>query len=181
MSEVSGVIQKIDAKRVGAQQKLAYNIQVGGQWYGCGFFRPKAEEGDFVTFTAVQNGNFWNVERGTLKVGKASAPDTIKQTVRSAVGALDSRQDTISRQAAANTAIEWVRFLHEAGALATTSKSKGALQETLDTIRRQYEKEFYEANTGQEWKDIRPNAKPEEDSQDSFAGESDSIDDDPWA
>ena len=173
MSEVSGVIQKIDAKRVGAQQKLAYNIQVGGQWYGCGFFRPKAEEGDFVTFTAVQN--------GTLKVGKAPAPDTVKQTVRSAVGALDSRQDTISRQAAANTAIEWVRFLHEAGALATTSKSKGALQEALDTIRRQYEKEFYEANTGQERKDVRPNATPEEDSQDSSDGESDSIDDDPWA
>ena len=74
-----------------------------------------------------------------------------------------------------------MRFLHEAGALATTSKSKGALQETLDTIRRQYEKEFYEANTGQEWKDIRPNAKPEEGSQDSFGSESDSVDDAPWA
>lgn len=181
MSEVSGVIQSITTKKVGAQQKTAYDITVAGQRYGYGFFAPKAKEGDYVTFTAVQNGNFWNVERGSLKVGKAPATSNASTAVGRAVNSFDSRQDAISRQAASNTAIDWVRLLHEAGALPTGTKSKGNLQSALDTIRREYEKEFYEANTGQEWKDIRPKS-PESDGGEEFEFEPEAQgeDDIPW-
>lgn len=181
MSEVSGVIQQIKTKQVGPQKKTAYDIQVAGQWYGYGFFKPSAKEGDFVTFTAVANGNFLNVERGTLKVGKAPASSNTQSTVARAVNNFDSRQDAISRQAASNTAIAWMTLLHEAGALPTGNKTKGALQSALDTIRREYEKEFYEGNTGQEWKDIRPASSAAEVADEEYTDDSDSVDDAPWA
>lgn len=180
-NEISGVIQQIKVKQVGPQKKNAYDMQVGGQWYGYGFFAPKAKEGDYVTFTGVQNGNFWNVERGSLKVGKAPKEDT-KPAVRQAVNSFDARQDAISRQAASNTAIAWLGLLHAAGALPiSASKTKGAQQEALDIIRKEYEKEFYESNTGNEWKDIRPKSAGAEDEDNEYADEeSDSVDDAPW-
>lgn len=160
MSTVTGIIQQIKTKKVGARQTTAYDINVNGQWFGYGFYAPKASEGDYVTFEATQNGNFHNVERGTLKVGKAppeEAKQAMQTNVRQAVGSYDARQDAISRQAASNTAIAWLTLLHAAGALpVATSKSKGSQQEALDVIRREYEKEFYESNTGNEWKNIRP-------------------------
>lgn len=180
MAQVSGVIQQIKTKKVGAKQTTAYDLNVNGQWYGYGFYAPKANEGDYVTFEATQNGNFHNVERGTLKVGKAP-PEEAKQatggSVRQAVGSYDARQDAISRQAASNTAIAWLTLLHNAGALPAGSKSKGSQQEALDVIRREYEKEFYESNTGNEWKNIRP-GKQEDPELD--IGEDDLPKDEAW-
>lgn len=180
MSDFSGVVQTIKSKKVGAQQKTAYDMQIGGQWYGYGFFAPKAKEGDFVTFSATQNGNFWNIDRGSLKVGKAPAnAEAPKQAVRQAVGSFDARQDAISRQAASNTAIAWITLLHQAGALPiAASKTKGAAQEALDVIRREYEKEFFEGNTGNEWKDISPKPKAVDPEMDFDDEEGD--DDQPW-
>ena len=176
-NELSGVIQQIKQKKVGAQQKVAYDLNINGSWYGYGFFAPKAKEGDYVTFSATQNGNFWNIDRGSMKVGKAPA-EAAKPSgnVRAAVNTFDARQDTISRQAAANTAIEWLGFLATAGAL-PAAKNKGAAQATFDAMREEYEKYFYERNTGNEWKDISPNpttydgAESEEDA---------SPEDQPW-
>lgn len=176
-NELSGVIQQIKTKKVGAQQKTAYDMQIAGQWYGYGFFAPKAKEGDYVTFSATQNGNFWNIDRGSMKVGKAPT-EAAKPSgnVRAAVNTFDARQDTISRQAAANTAIEWLGFLATAGAL-PAAKNKGAAQAAFDAMREEYEKYFYERNTGNEWKDISPNpttydgAESEEDA---------SPEDQPW-
>lgn len=182
MASVSGVIQQIKTKKVGAKQTTAYDIQVAGQWYGYGFYAPKANEGDYVTFEATQNGNYYNVERGTLKVGKAPPEEAKKATassVKQAVGSYDARQDAISRQAASNTAIAWLTLLHAAGALpVATSKSKGSQQEALDVIRREYEKEFYESNTGNEWKNIRPGKSAEADIE-SEEGDAD-VEDQPW-
>ena len=178
-NEISGVIQQLKSK----QTKIGemWDIQVNGDFYGVGKYNPKAKEGDYVTFTPEYNGNFKNVERGTLKVSaNKPANTTPAQNVRAASNSFDARQDAISRQAASNTAIAWLNLLHTAGALPiATSKSKGSQQEALDTIRRQYEKEFFEANTGVEWKNISPN-KPDAgaDEDESEEGENDS---DPWA
>jgi hypothetical protein len=160
MSEVTGVIQAINARTV-AGGKTAYDVVIAGQKYGAGFFKPKANEGDYVTFTATQNGNFQNIERGTLKVSAnkpaASEAATQKSAVGKAVNSFDARQDAISRQAASNTAIAWVNLLHTAGALNIPASKKGQAQAILDTLRLEYEKKFYEGNTGNEWKDISPN------------------------
>ena len=180
--QISGVIQAIKQK----QTKIGpmYDLQVGGEWFGIGKYAPKAKEGDYVTFTPEYNGNFKNVERGTLKVSQhkpagAGNASSAQQAVRSAANSFDARQDAISRQAASNTAIAWLTMLHTAGALpVSTSKSKGGQQEALDVIRRQYEKEFYEANTGIEWKNISPKQDAESDADDNGEEEAEN---DPWS
>lgn len=185
MAEVSGIIQSIETRKVANGTKTAYDIYVGGQKYGAGLWAPKAKEGDYVTFNANPSQYGFDVERGTLKVGKApkgAAEAATKAAVKTAVGSFDARQDAISRQAASNTASAWVSFLHQAGALPiSASKSKGAQAEALDVIRRQYEKEFFEGNTGNEWKDISP--KPKAANPEMEFDEEDEAGDDerPWA
>ena len=179
-NQISGVIQQLKSK----QTKIGemWDINVNGDWFGVGKYKPKAKEGDYVTFTPEYNGNFKNVERGTLKVS-ANKPANVGNSapatnVRAASNSFDARQDAISRQAASNTAIAWLNMLHTAGALPiATSKSKGSQQEALDTIRRQYEKEFYEANTGIEWKNISPNKADEANADEEGEEEGDA---DPW-
>lgn len=180
MSQVSGIIQSIESRKVSNGTKTAYNIIVAGQSYGAGLYAPKAKEGDYVTFTAEQNGNFLNVERGTLKVGKAPAGEAKAATsaaVKQAVGGYDARQDAISRQAASNTAIAWVTLLHTVGAL-PAAKSKGDHQAVMDTFRREYEKEFYQSNTGNVWKDINPTKTVAAD--DEVAEDSADLEDAAW-
>lgn len=181
MSQVNGVLQDVQARTV-AGGKTAYDIVVAGQKYGAGFFKPKANVGDYVEFTASQNGNFRNVERGTLKVSANKAPATEAaiqrgSTVKAAVSSFDTRQDAISRQAASNTAISWVEFLFQAGALNVPASKKGQAQAIYDTIREEYEVKFYERNTGNEWKDISPNPSTDADPEDS---DSEIVEDAPW-
>ena len=179
---ISGVIQQLKSK----QTKIGemWDINVNGDWFGVGKYKPKAKEGDYVTFTPEYNGNFKNVERGTLKVSQnkpsnAGSSSSTQQAVRSASNSFDARQDAISRQAASNTAIAWLTLLNTAGALPiATSKSKGSQQEAMDVIRRQYEKEFYEANTGVEWKNISPNKAS--DTSGDADDNSEEAEADPW-
>lgn len=176
MSQVSGVVQQVLSRQTKIGQM--YDIVVNGQKYGVGKFPPKANEGDYVTFTDSVNGNFHNVERGTLRVSeyKSQGPTTTS-AVKTAVSSFDARQDVISRQAALNSAISWLTLLNNVGALPiAASKTKGAQQAALDTILHEYEVKFYESNTGQEYKSIAPNAKesPEEMGEDSH------VDDTAW-
>lgn len=164
MSNVTGIIQNITVRMTSAGEMA--DITVAGQRYGAGKASfLKAKEGDYVTFEVVENGNFKNVGRNTLKVSKHKPPaDAVaeaKASVGKAANSFDARQDAISRQAASNTAIAWVGFLHTAGAIdipATKAKSKGGTMAYLDVLRREYEKEFFEGNTGNKWTNIAPEA-----------------------
>ena len=170
MERIKGVIQEVIKQQRGANTMV--DIVVGGQKYGAGlekFFKAKA--GQYVEFDLDEERGFKNVARGSLKAGefKGVTEDTPKgsgspvaATVAKSVSSFDARQDAISRQAASNTAISWLEFLASQDALpAITAKAKGAKQETLDTLRREYEREFYEHNTGVVWKSIAPNAPKE--------------------
>lgn len=179
MAEVTGIIQSIIVTRRGTNDMA--DIVVGGEKYGAGLVKfLKAKEGDYVKFTLNEDRGYKNVERGTLKVSQGKPPAeaveaaaSTKAKVAGAVSGFDARQDAISRQAASNTAIAWVTFLASQDAL-PKAKTKGAAQETLDLIRAEYEKEFYERNTGQEYKLIGPAAKAAaEESDDETAAPAD--------
>lgn len=183
MSTVTGVIQSITTKATRAGEMA--DIQVAGQRYGAGLIKYlKAKEGDYVTFEVEENGNFKNVARNSLKVSKHKPPaEALAEAKATATkgNAFDQRQDAISRQAASNTAIAWMGLLQSMDAInipATQAKSKGGAMAYLDTLRREYEKEFYEANTGNEWKSISPNKAEEEASEEEQ--ESSAPNDDVW-
>ena len=185
MAQITGIVQEIAFKQTSAGQMA--DIVVAGEKYGAGLAKYlKAKEGDYVTFELDDSRGYKNVARNSLKVSKNKAPpeavaeaNATKANVAKAVNGFDARQDAISRQAASNTAIAYMVLLHAAGALpVSTSKTKGAAQASLDAIREEYEKVFYERNTGQAFKDISPSAPKEDVSEDS--AEADVPDDDAW-
>lgn len=169
MATIKGVVQEILIKDVG-NNKMA-DIIVAGEKYGAGLSKfVKAQVGDYVQFELDDSRGYKNVARGSLKVSKNKAPPeavaeaaATKGNVAKAVGGFDMRQDAISRQAASNTAIAYMTLLFAAGALpVSTAKTKGAAQASIDAVREEYEKVFYERNTGQPYKNISPSAPAEE-------------------
>lgn len=163
MSEVSGVVQEVQTRDVSGGKK-AYNIVVAGQAYGAGLYAPKCKVGDYVKFAVDESRGYKNVERGSLKVSANKPPaEALAEAAATAPkknsvgGSFDTRQDTISRQAAMNTAIQFMQLLQATGQL-PVSGAKGKGQESLELMLKQYTADFYETNTGLKYKDISPSA-----------------------
>lgn len=170
MSQVSGVVQAIETKEVSGG-RTAYSIRVAGDLYGAGLFAPKVSVGDYVTFNVEFNGNFKNVGRNSLKKSSHKpAPDegpTLAPTApapsTSYAKSNDDRQETISRQAASNTAIALLQVLSDNDALGLPkSDAKGAKAKAVLAIMHKLEADFYERNTGKVYVDISPKAKAAE-------------------
>lgn len=166
-NEITGIVQSIIETQRGANRMA--DIVVAGEKYGAGLVKfLKAKEGDYVKFTLNEERGYKNVERGTLMVGKGAPPAAAvaaaaatKENVAKAVSGFDARQDAISRQAASNTAIAYMTLLASQDAL-PKAKTKGTAASTLDAVREEYERVFYERNTGQVYKSISPTASEAE-------------------
>ncbi len=187
MAEITGIIQEIQTKTV-TGGKTAYSIVVGGQAYGAGLYAPKCVVGDYVKFELDDARGYKNVERNSLKVSKNKPPaDAVAQAAASApqktsTGAsFDNRQDTISRQAASNTAIQFMTLLSANDALGLpAATAKGKRLEVMETMLAEYTKEFYENNTGVKWKDIGPSKDPATPEVVADTAEVDAPDDESW-
>lgn len=165
MAEITGVVQEIQVRDV-AGGKKSYDIVVAGQKYGAGLYAPKCSVGDYVKFELDEARGYKNVGRNTLKVSKNKPPaEAVAEATATAPkvsttgGTFDTRQDTISRQSAMNSALAFMTLAgaHEAlGLPAATAKGKRI--EVLEAMLKKYTSEFYEANTGVKWKDIAPTA-----------------------
>lgn len=125
-----------------------------GEKVGVGKFKPKnAEAGKYYSYEVKMNGNFKNLAPGSLKQGvapPASAPAT-QAAAKPAYsgGGYDTRQDTISKQAAFNTAIALVKLMQDADALpipASVKKDKKA--DALEAIVLDVAARFYHRATG---------------------------------
>ena len=165
MAETSGVVQEVQTRSV-AGGKTAYNVLVAGQSYGAGLYAPKCKVGDFVKFEVDESrAPYKNIGRNSLRVSANKPPaDAVAEAAATAPkmsstgGSFDTRQDAISRQAASNTAISYMQLLQSVGGLAVPA-TKGKVAEAVDAQLHEYERSFYERNTGIAWKDISPAAK----------------------
>lgn len=170
MSSMSGVLQEIQARKL-ASGKTAYDLIVGGKKYGYGLYPPKANVGDYVTFEIDASRGYENVARNSLKAseykGEQSSPARPAVPAASTNSYAD-RQDTISRQAASNTALEFIQLLERQDALPVpaSAKNKAAKEQALATLVKKYTAEFYEFNTGIKFKDISPGGSESSDSSD---------------
>lgn len=168
MAEITGVVQDIVTRDVSGGKK-SYDIVVGGQKYGAGLYAPKCKVNDYVKFELDDSRGYKNVARNTLKVSSHKPPaeavaEAKATAVQASKGGFDARQDTISRQAAMNTAIAFMTILSTNDALGLpAANTKGKRQEVLEAMLRKYTQEFYEENTGVAFKSIAPNAKQEGD------------------
>lgn len=190
MAEVTGVVQEIKAIARGG--KTVYDIVVGGQSYGAGFYAPKCKQGDYIKFTIDDSRGYQNVARGSLKVSSHKPPaeavaeaQATAPVKTNAGGTFDSRQDIISRQSASNSAIAFLQLAQAADALGLpASAAKGKKQEVLEAMLKKYTQMFYEFNTGAAFKDISPNSGEASESKEEEATAPDVVvdtTDDPWS
>ena len=75
MSEVTGVVEKIASKEVKTRfgAKPTYSVMIGGQWYKCGFNKPRFNEGDSVTFLATEGTYGMEFDAKSVTVAASSA------------------------------------------------------------------------------------------------------------
>lgn len=83
MSTIIGQIQAV------SQRGKATNIQVNGQWFGCGFNGVPANKGDQVQFEAIQNGQYLNADMSTFQVVAGGQP---QQAARQSPGGYQQRK-----------------------------------------------------------------------------------------
>lgn len=177
---ITGIVQEVIKKPVSGG-RTGYDLVVAGETYGVGLYPPKCKEGDYIKFDLDESRGYKNVARNTLKVsaGKPPAEVVAASTAAPKPAAAGSREDSIMRQSSMNYAIQWIGAMATAGALAVpTTKGKG--QEYMDTLRKKYTQEFYEANAGIVYKDISPNPSPAEDAGEEEVPEDDTPADGEW-
>ena len=117
---------------------------------GAGKFPPKGlEKGEYYSYEYTANGNFKNLTSGSMKKldKPAGVPAPAAAPATSFGGRTAGTQDVISRQAAANTAIDWVRLLVEADALPVPKAAKtGVKADLLEEILKTYMAKFHAWN-----------------------------------
>lgn len=143
-----GFITKIDARNT--KFGTYYDVYVDNKNLGGGKIPPKGfEPGDFVTFEIEKNSKgYETIKAGTLS--KSSAPQGVKAPTPPAPSSITmDKQDVISRQAALNSALNFVEILGTHGAIPegkTLAAAKKA--DKLEAILMNYVHKFYLINTG---------------------------------
>lgn len=158
--QVSGQVSAVTARPTKFGDM--YDVTVNGKKYGHGKYAPRGiQQGDFVTFEVdvKQNGQYtnYNIRQGTLRKdeGGASAPAPAaapRQNSPAPAASFDSRQETISKQAALNTALSFCNLAASQGSVPMPKSVKEAdklgllHQWVLETAAG-----FYNLSTGNTW------------------------------
>lgn len=152
LEKITGVAEYINTRATSFG--TMFSLKVNGTNYSLGKTDPSAkfgvQKGDAVEFAAEQNAKgYWDI-KGPVKVLKQEASSAQRPAAAAAVAqaanyrqADDNKQKVISRQAARNSAIEFLQLAHAAGVLPASPKTKG---QGFDLLREQLDKitdEFY--------------------------------------
>lgn len=150
----NGFLQQIVVKDTSAGKMTDY-IFSNGDKVGAGKFPPKGiEQGKFYNYEFDMNGNFKNLRKNSMFEGKApegaaataASPAT---SARAGGNSYDSRQDVISKQAAFNTSIAFVKLLAESDALPIAASVKAAKKaDAIEAIVLDYASKFHKRSTG---------------------------------
>lgn len=143
-----GFVTKIDKRNTKFGDY--YDVYVGSKKLGVGKFPPKGiSEGDYVRFEVEMNGQYENLKRGTLEKIPAPAGVAAPAPPKPSSITMD-RQDVISRQAALNTAIQFMQLLQAEGAIPAGAKSLKADEKAdkIEAVLWHYTQKFFAASTG---------------------------------
>lgn len=128
-----------------------------GEKLGMGKFPPKGfKAGDYIQCEVAMRGQYKNLAPGSLK--KQLPPQGIEAPAAPAPGkssggggSFDTRQETISRQSALNSALAFVNLLVTADALPVPKSAKSDKKaDLMYDIVRHYTMEYYKQSTGNE-------------------------------
>jgi len=72
---MQGYVQKISTKQGHGKNGpwTAYNLNIDGEWFSCGFAKPACNEGDYVNYDSVQKGQYKNAENVSV-IPRSAAP-----------------------------------------------------------------------------------------------------------
>ena len=150
----NGFLQQIVVKDTSAGKMTDY-IFSNGDKVGAGKFPPKGiEQGKFYNYEFDMNGNFKNLRKNTMFEGKApegaaASAASSAAPARAGGNSYDSRQDVISKQAAFNTSIAFVKLLAESDALPVAASVKAAKKaDAIEAIVLDYASKFHKRSTG---------------------------------
>lgn len=161
MSEVFGTVQRVVGKQRG--NGTAYSVQMDdGEWYGHGFQQPAFTQGAQIGFDIAWNGQYKNIDVGSVQVHQAGQPQQQAPQQQQGGGqqlynkprgggnsgggggrekywddkAKDDkiRQKQIQWQAARNTSIEFVKMAIENGAVKLPAKQAEKFEALLALV-----------------------------------------------
>lgn len=110
MGKITGRVQQVQEKDTNFG--TMYNIRVEGVYYGCGRDRPAVQEGDTVSFLAVDKGRFKNVQ-GEIEVLSSPGPSAAPASGSSG-SSYDSRQLHIEFQSSRSVAAQLTQTIVQA-------------------------------------------------------------------
>lgn len=144
-------LTKIETKETKAGTMTDFTFSDGNK-IGAGKFPPKfAKEGEYYSYEFSQNGNFKNLVAGSFKQldkpAGVSAPTAPAAAPAKSWGKDPATQDTISRQAAANTALAFVKLLHDTDSLPVAKTAKAGKADLVEAILRDYMDKFHRWST----------------------------------
>lgn len=144
-------INEIKEKETKAGKMFDF-IMSNGEKVGAGKFPPKGMAvGDYVQYESSANGNFLNLVSGSMSKLAPPAGVPAPSSQPGFVPSGDKRQDTISKQAALNSALTFVALLHAADALPLPAKTKaGEKADIIQSIVDMYTAHYFKQATGQE-------------------------------
>lgn len=144
-------LTKIETRqtKVGPMYDLLFS---NGDKIGAGKFAPKGvAEGDYVKYEYTMNGNFKNLAAGSLsKIDKPAGVAAPAPRSSGSSGNFDERQDTISKQAALNSAIALATLAQSAEALPLGAKTLAPAKrlDALLAVINEFTAKFYHQATG---------------------------------
>lgn len=147
--KITGKIQYIN-ERDGKYGK-SYNLKIDGEVYFLqGKFPPRGvSEGDVVELEWVYKGNYKIVEKNSLRKVEANVAPPSRTEVKPTTS-YDGRQQVISKQAALNTALEFLKFAKENETL-PVPRQKNAGYGYLYDLWLEEAAKLYTLNTGEVW------------------------------
>lgn len=143
-----GFITKIDARNT--KFGVYHDVYIDNKNMGGGKFPPKGfEAGDYVSFEVEKNSKgYETIKAGSLS--KLATPQGVKAPAPPTPSGISmATQDVISRQAALNSALQFVEILAANGAI-PEGKSLAAAKKAdkIEAILMSYVSKFYLYNTG---------------------------------
>ena len=133
MAQITGIIEKVWENQTSAGTTYAYVVD--NTRYGSYKTKLNVQEGDNVTFSATQKGNFWNIDTKTVKKLAAPAGNTSNAAAPEAKswggGKRDaSVQDAINYQSARKDALQLLDILATAQVIDFGKATKAKAFET---------------------------------------------------
>lgn len=174
-TQATGIVQEIKTKNTKFGDM--FDVVINGTAYGHGKFPPRGiQAGDFVTFEfdVKQNGQYTNrnIVPRSLRKDDAPAPAAVSAAqaeTRQVVQTADKRQETISKQANLNSALQLINAQIAVGGIKFPANAKAPdIFKTLEGLVLDQAQRFYNLTTGETWVIDTPVDKKEAQRADDF-------------